>query len=191
MVAITEDTLAISVQEGNVDEEEIPLEGDGANTVFPLPFSPNSVNEINVYVNDSVRDEPDDDLSGFSVLGETLIFNTAPLVGETIRIVNTAYFNLRLGGGFNNGFDVNYSYSFEEGVEGEEGMADESDVQAIGTCSFSAREENQVCKIEIVGDEDPEENEIIVIQLVDDPDYNLISGEGLITSEITIINDDI
>ena len=61
----------------------------------------------------------------------------------------------------------------------------------IGTCSFVEREELQVCKIEIVGDEDPEENEIIVIQLVDDPDYNLISGEGLRESVITIINDDI
>ena len=185
MVAITEDTLAISVQEGTELEgpdDDIPP-GDGVRTEFPLPFFPNSVNEINVYVNDSVRDNPDDESSGFSVSGETLIFNTAPIVGATIRVVSTAYFNLRLGGGFNNGFDVDYAVTYGEG-------ADASDVQAIGTCSFRAREENQVCKIEIVADDDPEENEIIEIQLEDGPSYNLIPGEAMNESELTIINDD-
>ena len=115
--------------------------------------------------------------------GETLIFNTAPGDSASIRVVGTAYFNLRLGGGFNNGFDVDYSVTYGEG-------ADASDVQAIGTCSFSAREENQVCKVEIVADDDPEENETIAITLADGPAYNLIPGEITNESVITIMNDD-
>ena len=63
-------------------------------------------------------------------------------------------------------------------------------MQEIGTCSFRAKEESQVCKIEIVGDLNQEEDERIIIVLEDGESYDLVPGEALTESVITIIDDD-
>ena len=102
---------------------------------------------------------------------------------DSIGVKNTAHFILRINEGYNNGFNVGYSFTYGGG-------ADETDIDSIGTCAFTDREEEQVCKIEIIGDLNPEGNETIEITLLDELDYDLTEDEP-ITSLITITNDDL
>ena len=101
---------------------------------------------------------------------------------KIIEVKNTAYFILTLDWGYNNSFNVSYTSTYGGG-------ADETDIVSIGTCAFTDREEEQVCKIEIIGDLNPEGNETIEITLLDELDYDLTEAEH-ITSLITITNDD-